>query len=304
MFESFEALRRTEHHEVRVTCLGQFNVQLHRTQVASWSAGRSKALFQRLVCAEGRTVAKGALVEALWTDEGTEPSSSSLKVAAHGVRATLRRACQDCRDLPPCSLEFVSGAYQLRLSDVWVDVHEFERHLEHYHARGGDESGLWDLRAAVGLYTGDFLPAETALWVQERREWYRSQALQALSVLRAHAARRGECDDVRRLCRQTLRIDACNEGAYRGLMHLHSEEGELSEALRWFDMCRAQLAGKLGVLPSDATTSLARRLFARPSGPNPAHPVGRQRGEVRAGTRVERPAADALAGSSASVDTR
>jgi DNA-binding SARP family transcriptional activator len=257
---------------VRVNFLGRADVEVGGYAVTSWGAGKARALFQHLICRPGRVFTKGALLDVLWADEGLEPGTSSLKVAAHGVRTTLRLASQHLTR-PACTLESAGCGYVLQLHHGMVDSLEFERCLSQYRTeRDPDREVTW-LTEAVALYRGPFLPGESALWVLQRRQWYRSQALLALSGLRRRAAEQRKYDELRLLCEQTLAIDICNEGAYRALMGISAAHGETSEARRWFEVCRAQLRGTLGVEPAEVTLRLAQRYFPLSWQANPA-PVG------------------------------
>jgi two-component SAPR family response regulator len=245
---------------VTVTCFGRFTVEFCGHAVTSWGAGKARALFQHLLCNPDRVIAKEALLEVLWANEGTEPNASSLKVAAHGVRTTLRQAPAHLGDAA-CTLDFVGCGYVLHLRGATVDVLEFERLLTRYRCAIDPDDGVAQLTQAANLYRGHFLPGESAVWVLQRREWYRGQVLRALSLLRERAGNARRYDDLRQLCGQTLSVDSCNEDAYRALMAMHAAHGQLSEARRWFDVCRAQLRGTLGVDPAEDTMRMAARLF-------------------------------------------
>ena len=94
-------------------------------------------------------------MEVFWPGSPPEAARNSLNVAVHGLRRALRAAA----DVPVVVLK--AGAYRLDGGlGLWVDVDEFERHVE----RGHRLEAALELPAAVAeyelataLYQGDFL---------------------------------------------------------------------------------------------------------------------------------------------------
>jgi two-component SAPR family response regulator len=241
-----------------INCLGQFSLEINGRVVQRWRSGRSKNLFQYLLVNRNKLVLKESLHDVLWPDAEWSATSSSLKVAVHGLRQVLDAH----KAIAPCDLEVVyqDFGYLLKTGDgVWIDFGEFEQLIAQAAAvesRNDLDRAAWAYEQAVTLYEGDFLIGETADWVGEQREWLRGSALRALNFLARYALRRG--DEWRALgyCREGLKIDPCGEGFYRLTMLIHARRGELGQVERWYDLCVHRLRARLGVGPSPETTRL------------------------------------------------
>jgi two-component SAPR family response regulator len=247
---------------VTVRCFGAFEVRLAGEPVACWHAGKARNLFQYLLLNRGRIVRREKLFETLWPDGVWSPSTSSLKVAVHAVRRTLEQAARGRPGPRPIEVVFQAHGYQLKATDLWLDVDEFDSAMREAHAaesRGARAEAMTSYRRAAELYTGDFLAGETGAWVEEQREYYRTRALCALTALRADALRRGDPAEAIELCRRILDIDPCVEEVYQTLMVLHARRGELGQVRNWHRMCVRRLRHELDVPPTETT----RRIFAK-----------------------------------------
>ncbi|WP_329048232.1 winged helix-turn-helix domain-containing protein [Amycolatopsis sp. NBC_01488] len=241
-----------------VRCFGAFEVSLAGEPVTCWHAGKARHLFQYLLLNRGRIVRREKLFETLWPGGAWSPASSSLKVAVHAVRRTLEQAAGG----RPVEIVCRAHGYQLLATNLWLDVDEFDRALREAHAaesRGARAEAMACYRRAARLYAGDFLAGETADWVEEQRQYYRTRALHALTALRADALRRGDDAEAVELCRRILAIDPYHEEVYQTLMVLHARRGELGQVRNWHRMCVRRLRHDLDVPPTEHT----QRIFAR-----------------------------------------
>lgn len=109
---------------------------------------------------------------------------------------------------------------------------------------------------------GDLLPDWYDDWVLLERERFhqvRLHALEVLSTRLAAAGRIGEAIDAATLA---VTIEPLRESAHRAVIRLHLDEGNVGEAMRQFNTCRALLRRDLGVEPSPALTGLITRPIA------------------------------------------
>jgi two-component SAPR family response regulator len=236
---------------------GDFALQVHGRNVDRWHAGKARDLFQYLLVNRGRVVRRERLFEVLWPGHEWSPTASSLKVAIH----SLRRILGD--DAAPL-VEIVSRdqGYLLCTHDVWLDIDEFEMGMatgRAAEAHGEDDAARAAYRGVADLYTGDFLAAQTADWVDEQRQCYRAFALHALTWLRADALRGDDHAKIIDLCRRILDIDPYHEEMYQTLMMVHGRRGELGQVREWYRMCVRRLRRELDLAPADDT----RRIFMR-----------------------------------------
>jgi DNA-binding SARP family transcriptional activator len=106
--------------------------------------------------------------------------------------------------------------------------------------------------SAMDLHRGDYLAQESAEWIEEHRQWYRSLALRALEVLRTEAVARGDLVAAAGWCRRTVEIDPYHERSYQVLMSLHGRRGERGLVRSWYELCTRRLRD-LAVDPDPAT---------------------------------------------------
>lgn len=239
-----------EQTQLAVRCMGQFAVHTGESPVRRWHAGKARSLFQYLLAHRERVVLRDTLYEVLWPEQGWTPGSSSLKVAAHALRRMLLESGTGAR------IEHQDFGYVLRAKDIWVDAERLEaacaagRTAE---VRGDHDTAATAYRQAAKLYRGDFLAGETADWIDEQREYYRSLALRALGYLRTRALARNDFTEVIEWSRQALAIDRYQEETYQALMIAHGRLGELDRVRAWHDLCVRRLGEDLDLEPTPET---------------------------------------------------
>ena len=134
-----------------VHLLGQFWVSLDDVAVADWPSRRA----QNLVTHRHPWLGREQMMEVFWPGSPPEAARNSLNVAVHGLRRALRAAA----DVQVVVLE--AGAYRLDAGlDLWVDVDEFERHVEDGHRLEAAlelPAAVAEYELATALYQGDFL---------------------------------------------------------------------------------------------------------------------------------------------------
>ncbi|WP_405787897.1 winged helix-turn-helix domain-containing protein [Streptomyces sp. NBC_00029] len=259
---------------VRVRFLGDFELTVNGTPVQRWRAGKARGLFQYLVVHRGQMLTRDRLYASLWPGADAA-AGSSLKVAAHALRRVLD-AHPDRPGDSGIQLVYRDFGYVLHITGLWSDLDRFQElvHTGLRAAAAGDAPlARTRLRAALGLYGGEFLRGESADWVVEQREYLRALALRALGVLRADAEAREDFVELIEVCRRTLEIDRHHEETYRALMAAHGRRGELACVRRWYELCARRMRDELAVAPGQETQRLLATLIpaaARPAAPAPA----------------------------------
>jgi DNA-binding SARP family transcriptional activator len=241
---------------VRVHCLGTFRVEISGAPLQNWRSSKARALFQYLVLCRDRPVRREELIEALWNDPDAAAAGSSLKVTVHALRQLLRSPGKAGPDL---EIQAHGAGYQLRASDVWVDVEEFERSVargRQLEAAGDGVAGLNAYRRAADLHQGDFLSDSWDEWVVFRREGLKDEYMLALARLADAALEAGDYHDCIRRCRQLLREDRCREDTFRTLMLCHARLGQPGRVQRWFELCTTTLRRDLDAEPEPETVRL------------------------------------------------
>ncbi len=126
-----------------------------------------------------------------------------------------------------------------------------------------------------GVLAGELLPGWYDDWVLLERERLRQLLVHTLEVAATRYAASGRYTEAMQAAYAALRAEPLRESAHRVIVQVHLDEGNVAEALRAFDRCRALLADELGVRPTDQMCRLVGGLRrplrepARSAGPVP-----------------------------------
>jgi DNA-binding SARP family transcriptional activator len=208
---------------LRVRVLGCMELFVDDVQPAYSRKRPRKALA--LLCAilalGGRNVPETEVLDALWPDEEADHGYRSLTATVRRLRELVGHKSV---------IQHASGTLTVDARSTWVDAWAFEQ------AASGDAQPDW-LRA-VGLYTGVFLPGETAAWAIPIRERLRSRFVQCVLRLGEGAEREGRFEDAIAHYERGLALEDGVEPFYQGLMRSygglrrHSEAAETSRRLK------------------------------------------------------------------------
>lgn len=199
---------------------------------------------QRLVAflaLHNRSLLRPYVAGSLWLDTPDERAQANL-------RSALWRLHRCNRDLVE-----VTGQ-QLRLSrSVEVDLREAEAL-----ARRTLRSSAPDvLELAPAELTEDLLPDWYEDWVLVEREHFRQLRLRALDGLCDRLTTAGRLGEALEVGLSALAGEPLRESAHRAVIRIHLADGNRSEALRQYRLCRHLLA-ELGVRPSPQLEDLMR----------------------------------------------
>jgi DNA-binding SARP family transcriptional activator len=177
----------------------------------------------------------------LWTDHTQEAANASLRTALWRMRR-------------PFALIEASSSHVSLVPSVSVDLHRMSAAAHNLTAGVVDEDAVDEL-----LEVGELLPDWYEDWVVIERERFRQRRLNALEAL---------CDSRTRQGRYAEAVDAglsavvgepLRESTHRALMRAHLAQGNRSEALRQYLLCRKLLREQLGVRPTVETEQLRAR---------------------------------------------
>jgi DNA-binding SARP family transcriptional activator len=200
---------------------------------------------QRLVahlCLAGRP-ARTAVAGRLWPDVPEDRAQASLRSALW----RLRRSTPELVD--------TSGGGLCLAAGVRVDVRE----LADWAERVGDpRTSLDRVTVPDAALLGDLLPGWYDDWVlreRDRLQQLRVHALESVAARLGAAGRPGEALQAGYLA---IRADPLRESAHRTVVRVHLAEGNVTEALRAFELFRELLDDELGVPPTEQMTRLVR----------------------------------------------
>jgi DNA-binding SARP family transcriptional activator len=216
---------------------------------------RARSTLRLLALRAGDVVHRESLAAQLWPDLEQEAALRGLQVAISSLRGLLEPAtgANGSARTRPGLLVRDGQSYGLALPPgCRSDIQEFEARLADARSArlGGDRTReRAELEAALGLYRGELLPEEgTAEWVLAERDHLRQSAAGAAEALARCLVDSGEPEEAVEAVRGCLRLDPYRDHAWRLLIDLHTEAGNLAaaEAAR---LEHGQVLAELGVLP-------------------------------------------------------
>lgn len=246
--------------ELKVHCLGPFQVYQDDWLIEYWPSSKGKSIFKYLVTYRKRPVAKEVLMDLFWPDAHPDSARNNLNVAIYG----LRQALHDIR--PEFShILFQEDCYLLNSKlQVWVDVEAFREYLSTARSlerRRDLASAVPAYRAAEALYQGEFLVEDRYEdWLLPQRQSLEADYLSLLDRLSRYYLGQKDYEMCVSKCDKMLAVDPCREEAHRRLMRCYARRGQRYLALRQHQLCVETLQNELDVPPVSATTTLFEQI--------------------------------------------
>jgi len=243
-----------------VRLLGRLGVE-HEEQWLDGAAlpGRQGRLVLAYLALSHHPVARDELADVVWPDALTTSWERDLSAVVSKVRAAL-----DSIGLGSM-LQGAFGCYELQLAaGSVIDVEDAVRFVEDAESawRSGDSAVAVPAAAtAASLARRPFLPGESGLFVERRRDELRAVLLRALDVLSESLTGTAFEHEAIRYAKEAVALDPYRETGYTRLMRLHVSVGNRAEALRVYDECRHTPADDLGVAPSAHTQAAYQEIL-------------------------------------------
>ena len=246
----------------------QMNLSLLGTTQVKWSEGKPPRFRSRtataLLCylaAENRPISRSSLITLFWPDQPETQGRSELRRVLHNLSTIL----------PDCIVTERQIVQFQPTDNCQVDLQRL-RQLHH-------TTALPDLQEAAVLCRGELAEGlyleecpEFDAWLMAERERWRQRCYDVLAAAARLSTEAGNYQEGLRYARRLTDLDPWREEAQRQLMELLARTGQLSAALRQYDLCRQALAQELDVAPAGETTALYERVklaAANPSAPLP-----------------------------------
>jgi len=216
---------------------------------------QGRLAFAYLTLNRHRVVTRSALVDAIWPAEPPALVDTALSALISKLRKALGSDAVGGR-----------GDVRLVLSDPWVDVEAASEAI--HRAEGAVGRGAWTEawgpgRVALHIVRREFMPGESAAWVDEERRALEEIELRALECIAKSSLELGpnELESAVRSGRDLVRLAPHRESGHRVLMRAFAAEGNDAEALGVYERLRVRLREDLGVAPSAPTQELYRALL-------------------------------------------
>ncbi|MFN2141092.1 MAG: BTAD domain-containing putative transcriptional regulator, partial [Candidatus Promineifilaceae bacterium] len=220
-----------------LSLFGRFQATLNDEPLGGFRTAKVQALLVCLAAEPTKPLRRESLMLLLWPGMPERSARQNLRQIIYNLRRAVPDLPQKSEDgeneIETAVPLLLANRHTVRLNplaDVSSDVARFEMLIESTQAHDHLDILLChdcrrNLETAVALYQGDFLADfylddsnEFEAWAEIQRQRYRRQALDALEILTAMAAREASYATARAYAEQQIEIDDLRESAYRQLM--------------------------------------------------------------------------------------
>jgi DNA-binding SARP family transcriptional activator len=257
--------------ETRICICGELAGTVGGRPLEAALRGRlGRLLFAYLVLNRDRAVTRGELVDRLWDESPPDSSATTLNSLLSRMRSGL-------------GADVLQGRSTLRLMlppDAWIDVEKARSWVAAAHAaleRARPAEAFSRAREALAVLEQGLLVDVETRWLDEQRRELDELAIGALECVAAAGPRLGgaEAAEGAHAARAVIERAPYRETGYRLLMEALERRGNLAEALRVYEQCRALLGEELGATPGPELRQLHRRLLSEREPRRPTEePVG------------------------------
>jgi DNA-binding SARP family transcriptional activator len=227
---------------LQLSLLQGFDLTINQQRVSlTWSVQRLLAFL----ALRERPLSRPYVAGMLWSDMRSERANANL-------RSALWRAQRPERRLIAASSQTIALGQQVR-----VDVRAAIRRAHHLldATVPADEADL-NPKTRLAL-SADLLPDwYDDDWVVVERERFRQLRLHALEVLCEQLTAIGRFGEAVDAGLAAVRAEPLRESAHRALVRVYLAEGNQSEAVRQYVLCRRLLREELGIEPSPSFRGL------------------------------------------------
>ena len=237
--------------KLQLTLFGGFAVSDSDGKTIMVVGKKNQALLAYLAANAGRVQSREKLAELLWGDRFNDQARQSLRQAVSTIRKELGDSGENV-------LRSDGDAISLESSAVSIDSIRFEELAR----EGSPES----LERAANLYHGSFLEGlnvrESAFqaWSTAQSARYAEIAADVLSRLCSQQKEVGESVKAIATVQALLELDPTREQAHRALMSLYATDGQRSQALKQYQVCKDALRSELDVEPEALTNQLYEQI--------------------------------------------
>jgi DNA-binding SARP family transcriptional activator len=249
---------------VLICLLGGFRIFKAGEPIFLHNASKTKSLLISLALSKNRQISRDTLLQSIWPDTATNLASQALSSLIHSLRELFK---DKIGDQPP--ILNLDGGYRLNFdAGIGVDMYWFETLVstgEQQERSGNLVAAIDTYKSAITLYEGDLceIRDSQALMVAEAM---RAHYLTLLSRLADFYYDRSEISRCLEYTNQLLVHDPCREDAHRLAMRCYVKQGNRSQALRQYTICKRILLAEFETVPEAASTELYDRIRSTPVG--------------------------------------
>ncbi len=219
--------------------LGGFHLRYREEALNTINTARLQSLLAYLAVHQDSAVSRQSLAFMFWPDTSEAQARANLRNLLHKLRASL-----------PDANRFLSiGQHTVQ----WQTSASCTLDVDQFLSSASQLTSIPDLKRAVQIYAGDFMPDCYEDWAQTVRENLRQRYLSSLEKLFLLLAEDRNHREALEYAQILLRQEPTREETYRHLMGLYAQRGDRASVVRIYNTCVTVLERELGLEPSPAT---------------------------------------------------
>jgi predicted ATPase/DNA-binding SARP family transcriptional activator len=246
----------------KLYCFGPPRLEKGSVEVR-FSQRKDIALFVYLAV-NGQAYQRDTLAALLWPENDQQEARGRLRRALYRLRQS---AGEELLLITGDTVQVDPALLRDSQAGLWLDTQAFRGLVEGCTSPQPGPKLPTACRAtltqAAALYTADFLAGFTLKDSPQFDEWQfftgdelRASLARVLVLLASDHRSAGEFEQAIGYARRWLALDALHEPSHRLLMELYSASGQVSAALRQYELCMQILQEQLGVEPEPETIAL------------------------------------------------
>lgn len=229
-----------------------------------WPVQKAMRLFA-LVAFRRATFVDEELMDRFWQDRDETRARGSLRNAIHQIRTILSEAQESQGEGPRVTFDrHRRGGTSGLHGDYWLDTEGFEVALTRatrFAADGNNRQAAGELKAALALYRGDFLPSLPDEWAEGTRTHFSELHLRALHLAARCQLQLGDPESAELLARQALRKDDLREEVHVTLLETLLAQRRKAEALRHYQDAISHFRKEIGLASPSTLTAMYDKII-------------------------------------------
>ncbi len=240
------------HPGLSIRLFGCPEFRLDDTRLPPLATQKTQSLLAYLILNRQRPHPREELAALFWGDRDDVHARHSLATALWRIRRLLG---EDCLLTDAASVQFNPGA------SFWLDVAEFETHLNHSHSAPDEQHAADSLRQAVALYRDNLLEGYYDDWCIEERYRLEGRYLDALNRLVVWHETQGNAGEVLDCAQKYIAHDPLAETIHLALIRALAALGDLAGARRQWQRCCETRQQELHLPPSPEMLAQAEEIL-------------------------------------------
>lgn len=249
--------------EIQVRLLGEFSITINGKETTNLK-GRTKRvwmLIEYLLANRNKDLSLQNLIDMLWGDSECSDPLNALKNLVYRARTLLRELSGSDRAE---FIKFDRGVYCWNNSyPCVVDTEEFVRFCKlGTDPSRSEENQIADLKQAIALYRGEFLPKSTySSWVVSASAYYSTLYNESVLKVCSLLIDRKQADEVITICEAALNFAPLEESIHRVLLYAYIISGRRNQALNHYNKTVELFYRELGVDITGSMRPLYKQLI-------------------------------------------